>query len=130
MHRLGSPLPFSTLGVYNETIMPDPGQLRGRAIYLLPVHLRRHDAALACGRELWGFPKKVREHGYAGPADDSPFGEQTMFTVERPTGKRLLTVTMNPERPAGAEEVSFLPALTCAGSRTAASARSCPASAS
>jgi len=50
--------------------------------------------------------------GYARPAAGSPFGEQTMFTVERPTGKRLLTVTMNPERPAAADEVSFLPALT------------------
>jgi acetoacetate decarboxylase len=50
--------------------------------------------------------------GYARPAEDSPFGEQTMFTVERPTGKRLLTVTMNPDRPAEAGEVSFLPALT------------------
>ena len=35
-----------------------------------------------------------------------------MFTVERPAGKRLLTVTMNPERLAEPEEVGFLPALT------------------
>jgi len=32
--------------------------------------------------------------------------------IERPAGKRLLTVTMNPERPAAPGEVSFLPALT------------------
>ena len=71
-----------------------------------------NDAALACGRELWGFPKKFASMGYSSPAGGSPFGEQLMFTVERPAGKRLLTVTMNPERPAAAGEVSFLPALT------------------
>src|SRR2546430_10308309 len=31
---------------------------------------------------------------------------------ERPAGRRLLTVAMNPERLAAPEEVSFLPALT------------------
>jgi len=104
--------PFSTLGVYNETIMLIRVSFEGEPYTFCPFIYVDNDAALACGRELWGFPKKFASMGYARPADDSPFGEQAMFTVERPTGKRLLTVTMNPERPAEAEEVSFLPALT------------------
>jgi acetoacetate decarboxylase len=104
--------PFSTLGVYNEAIMLIRVSFEGEAYTFCPFIYVDNDAALACGRELWGFPKKFASMGYARPAAGSPFGEQTMFTVERPTGKRLLTVTMNPERPAAAEEVSFLPALT------------------
>jgi acetoacetate decarboxylase len=104
--------PFSTLGVYNEAIMLVRVSLEGEAYTFCPFIYVDNDAALACGRELWGFPKKFAHMGYARPAAGAPFGEQMMFTVERPAGKRLLTVTMNPERPATAEEVSFLPALT------------------
>ena len=104
--------PFSTLGVYNEAIMLVRVSLEGEAYTFCPFIYVDNDAALACGRELWGFPKKFAHMGYARPAACAPFGEQMMFTVERPAGKRLLTVTMNPERPRTAEEVSFLPALT------------------
>jgi acetoacetate decarboxylase len=104
--------PFSTLGVYNETIMLIRVSFEGEPYTFCPFIYVDNDAALACGRELWGFPKKFASMGYASPAGGSPFGEQLMFTVERPAGKRLLTVTMNPERLAAAGEVSFLPALT------------------
>jgi acetoacetate decarboxylase len=104
--------PFSTLGVYNEAIMLIRVSFEGEPYTFCPFIYVDNDAALACGRELWGFPKKFASMGYSSPAGGSPFGEQMMFTVERPAGKRLLTVTMNPERPAAAGEVSFLPGLT------------------
>jgi acetoacetate decarboxylase len=104
--------PFSTLGVYHEAIMLIRVSFEGEPYTFCPFIYVDNDAALACGRELWGFPKKFAAMSYASPAAGSPFGEQLMFTVERPAGKRLLTVTMNPERPATAGEVSFLPALT------------------
>ena len=104
--------PFSTLGVYNEAIMLIRVSFEGEGYTYCPFIYVDNDAALACGRELWGFPKKFASMGYASAAGGTPFGEQMMFTIERPAGKRLLTVTMNPERPAGAGEVSFLPALT------------------
>jgi acetoacetate decarboxylase len=104
--------PFSTLGVYNEAIMLIRVSFEGEPYTFCPFIYVDNDAALACGRELWGFPKKFASMGYARPEAGSPFGEQLMFTVERPAGKRLLTVTMNPERPAVPGEVSFLPALT------------------
>ena len=77
--------PFSTLGVYNETIMLIRVSFEGEPYTFCPFIYVDNDAALACGRELWGFPKKFASMGYARPADDSPFGEQTMFTVERPS---------------------------------------------
>jgi len=104
--------PFSNLGVYNETIMLIRVSFEGEPYVFCPFIYVDNDAAMACGRELWGFPKKFAHLGYTRPTDDSPFQEQMMFTVERPTGKRLLTVTMAPERPAEPQEVSFLPALT------------------
>jgi acetoacetate decarboxylase len=104
--------PFSTLGVYHEAIMLIRVSFEGEPYTFCPFIYVDNDAALACGRELWGFPKKFAKMAYHRPAPDLPFCEQMMFTVERPAGKRLLTVTMNPERPAAAGEVSFLPALT------------------
>jgi acetoacetate decarboxylase len=71
-----------------------------------------NDAALACGRELWGFPKKFASMGYRTPTEGAPFSEQLLFPVERPAGQRLLTLSMLPERPAAPEEVTILPALT------------------
>jgi acetoacetate decarboxylase len=104
--------PFSTLGVYNEAIMLVRVSFEGEPYTFCPFIYVDNDAALACGRELWGFPKKFASMGYTRPAADAPFCEQTVFTVERPAGRRLLTVAMNPERLAAPEEVSFLPALT------------------
>ena len=67
---------------------------------------------MAAGRELWGWPKKLAdcrfEAGGSGPGDR----DGILFTTERPAGKRLLTVTMTPERPATMEDVGATPHLT------------------
>ena len=60
--------PFSTLGVYNEAIMLVRVSFEGEPYTFCPFIYVDNDAALACGRELWGFPEEVREHGLrAGP---------------------------------------------------------------
>src|SRR6202051_2148096 len=104
--------PFSNLGVYNETIMLIRVSFEGESYNYCPFIYVDNDAAMACGRELWGFPKKFATMGYRGPTEGSPFSEQLLFTVERPAGKRLLTVSMTPERPAALEELDLLPSLT------------------
>ncbi|HEX9542973.1 MAG TPA: acetoacetate decarboxylase family protein, partial [Streptosporangiaceae bacterium] len=48
--------PFSTLGVYNETIMLIRVSFEGEPYTFCPFIYVDNDAALACGRELWGFP--------------------------------------------------------------------------
>ena len=59
--------PFSTLGVYNEAIMLVRVSFEGEPCTFCPFIYVDNDAALACGRELWGFPKKFASMGYAGP---------------------------------------------------------------
>src|SRR6202035_2556717 len=73
----------------------------GEPYTFCPFIYGENEAALAGSRELCGVPKKLASLGYARRADDSPFGEQIMFTVEREARKRLPTVTMNPGTPGG-----------------------------
>src|SRR5262249_29251275 len=64
------------------------------------------------GRELWGWPKKLADCKFDMGGPGPGFREGIQFTTERPTGKRLLTVTINPERPATMEDVGATPHLT------------------
>ena len=58
------------------------------------------------------WPKKLADcrFDYGGPGPG--YREGILFTVERPTGKRLLSVTMTPERPATMDDVGSTPHLT------------------
>jgi acetoacetate decarboxylase len=104
--------PFTTFGTYNETILLVRTQFEGESYNYCPFIYVDAEAPMAAGREIWGWPKKFADlsfdFGGAGPG----FREQLMFTTERPTGKRLMTVTMSPERPARLEEIGGLPMLT------------------
>ena len=78
----------SYLEQYSGIQVRDPG---GETGYYIPyIYLTPNDAALASGREVFGAPKKfakielVREDGLI------------QGTLERPTGKRLLTLTAQP----------------------------------
>ncbi len=55
----------ATLGVYNEAIMLVRVSFEGESYTFCPFIYVDNDAALACGRELWGFPKKFASMGYA-----------------------------------------------------------------
>jgi acetoacetate decarboxylase len=104
--------PFTTFGSYNEAIMLVQVEFEGETHLFCPFIYLDSDAPMAAGRELWGWPKKLahcgQENSGPGPGDR----EGLCFAVERPAGKRLLTVTMTPERPATMEDVGATPHLT------------------
>ncbi|WP_439371771.1 acetoacetate decarboxylase family protein [Bradyrhizobium sp. DASA03120] len=85
--------PSSTVGPYLECYsgiqVRDPGGETG--FYIPYIYVTTNDAALASGREVLGAPKKlahitlIREAGLI------------QGTLERPAGKRLLTLTAQPD---------------------------------
>lgn len=88
--------PFSTVGEYHEVLwLIEVEDLNGERTNYLPYIYVTNDAAMAAGRELAGAPKKMA-HIDLGREGDSIQG-----TLERPTGKRLLTVTAKPEQRVG-----------------------------
>jgi len=87
-------------------------KLDGVDLSLPAVHLHRQRDPLVAGREIWGFAKKLatmtRSSGGAGEA----FGEQMLFTVERPRGQRIMTMSIACERVASPAELEDLPVLS------------------
>lgn len=97
--------PFSTFGPYHEAIISARVSFAGEPYLYTPFIYVDAEAPLAAGREIWGWPKKFADIGFSFGGDGtSGFREQFMFTLDRPRGKRLLTVTMSPERPAPEDE--------------------------
>jgi len=105
--------PFTTFGAYNEAILLVRVELQGEAYNFCPFIYLDADAPMAAGRELWGWPKKLADCEMSfGASNATGFREQLLFTLERPRGKRILTVNMSPERPSSMEEMGGLPMLT------------------
>jgi acetoacetate decarboxylase len=104
--------PFTTFGTYNEAIMLVRVKFEGEGYSYCPFIYVDAEAPMAAGREVWGWPKKFAELGFASGATGKGYREQFMYTVERPAGKRILTVNMSPERLANPEELGGLPMLT------------------
>jgi len=95
---------FSTLGEYKEFIsalqVEDEVGDRG---YYIPYIYVTNDAALAAGRELAGAPKKLARIELVQELD------VVQGILERPTGKRLVTVTIKPTaRALGKELIDFV----------------------
>jgi acetoacetate decarboxylase len=103
--------PFTTFGTYNEAILLVRVRFEGEGYSYCPFIYVDAEAPMAAGREIWGWPKKFADLGFDVGAAKG-FREQFMYTVERPAGKRILTVNMMPERPAQPEELGGLPMLT------------------
>lgn len=104
--------PFTTFGTYNEAILLVRTSLDGEGYAYCPFIYVDAEAPMAAGREVWGWPKKFANLGFASAGASMGYREQFMYTVERPAGKRILTVNMSPERPADPEELGGLPMLT------------------
>jgi acetoacetate decarboxylase len=104
--------PFTTFGTYNETIMIVQVEFEGETYLYCPFIYLDADAPMAAGREIWGWPKKNANLKFDMGGPGPGYREGMLFSVERPTGKRLLTVTMTPERPATMEDVGSTPHLT------------------
>jgi len=96
----------STLGAYNEVISCIIAKdIHGKMGYYIPYIYVTNDAALAAGRELAGAPKKLADVKLENKLDF------IQATLERPSGKRLITMTFKPvERALGGDLIdTYLP---------------------
>ena len=105
-------VPFSTFGPYHESYIMIRASFEGQTYLYQPFIFTDNEIPLVAGREIWGYAKKLavmqRSWGGAG----SPFGEQLVFTVERPRGQRILTVSMACDRLCDPASLEDLPVLS------------------
>ena len=96
---------YSTLGQYNEHIsLIMVKDVHGELGYYIPYIYVTNDAAMAAGRELAGAPKKIADITLENKAD------YIEGTLDRPSGKRLITFTFKPvERAMGNVVDAYLP---------------------
>lgn len=85
--------PSSTFGPYNEAILGIQCRWEGVGHFYIAHIVVDTVPPMVGGREIWGFPKKMASIEFER---DSEF---VRGAVERPTGVRLLTAAMRPERP-------------------------------
>lgn len=105
-------VPFSTFGPYHETYIMIRAELDGETYLYQPFIFTDNEIPLGAGREIWGYAKKlaVMERSWGGGGD--PFGEQLLFTVERPRGKRIMSMNIACDAQADPEELEDLPVLS------------------
>jgi acetoacetate decarboxylase len=96
---------YSTVGTYNEHIsIIIVKDMHGDIGYYIPYIYVTNDAAMAAGRELAGAPKKLADIKLESEYD------LVQATLERPSGKRLITFTFKPVERAGGPVVdAYLP---------------------
>lgn len=86
--------PFTTLGEYYEVIiMPQVMGPDGVVGYYIPYIYVTNEIALAAGREVAGAPKKLAHIEILGKDSDVMTG-----ILERPKGKRLMTISVAPRQ--------------------------------
>jgi acetoacetate decarboxylase len=105
-------IPFSSFGPYNEAYIMIRATFGGQTFLYQPFIFTDNEIPLVAGREIWGFAKKLavmeRHSGGAG----TPFGEQMLFTVERPRGQRLMTMAIACDRLQDPAELEDVPVLS------------------
>lgn len=99
--------PFSTIGPYYEMFTLIQVDFEGELGYYIPYIYVNNDAAMAGGREVVGAPKKFAKMGI------EKYMDIVTGYLERPPGKRLLTLSIKPEQRIPDEMVdSMLPDKT------------------
>jgi acetoacetate decarboxylase len=98
--------PSTTFGPYLEAYIHVRVKLDGVDYWYQPLIFTNREPAMAAGREIWGYAKKLATMDWREEA------EQIIFTIERPFGKRLVTFTMTRDRLASLDEVDLLPILS------------------
>ena len=93
--------PWSSYGPFHETYLLVRARHHGELIWFLPVIMTDNEVPLAAGREVWGYAKKIASMQWRF---DATTAGQVLFTMERPQGQRLLTVTFAPQRRAQPSE--------------------------
>ncbi len=84
--------PYSTLGPYYEMFSLIQVEFNGSMGYYIPYIYVTNDSALAAGREVVGAPKKLANIGIVKENDT------ILGYLERPKGKRLLSLSVKPEQ--------------------------------
>jgi acetoacetate decarboxylase len=77
-----------------------------------PFIFTDNEIPLVAGREIWGFGKKLATMERNSGGGGEPFGEQRLFSVERPRGQRIMTMSIACDRLADPAEVEDLPVLS------------------
>lgn len=105
-------VPFSTFGPYHEAYVMVRASFEGQTYLYQPFIFTDNEIPLVAGREIWGYAKKLavmeRSQGGAG----QPFGEQMLFTVERPRGQRIMTMSFVCDALFNPAELEDLPVLS------------------
>ena len=105
-------VPFSTFGPYHEAYVMIRASFEGVAYLYQPFIFVDNEVPLAAGREIWGYAKKlaVMRHHWGGA--ESPYGEQMIFTAQRPVGLPIMTVSMACDRLADPDSLEDCPVLS------------------
>ena len=98
--------PSTSFGPYLEAYIHVRAKLDGADYWYQPLIFTNREPAMAAGREIWGYAKKLAMMEWREEA------EQIIFTVERPLGKRLRTFTITRDRLAAPEEIDALPIIS------------------
>jgi acetoacetate decarboxylase len=83
--------PASNLGPYDEVVLYLDVVFKGRPFQFAAFLYVTTDSAMAAGREMGGYPKKIARIAFL------PGPDQTAV-MERPAGLRICTGTMRPEQ--------------------------------
>lgn len=105
-------IPFSSFGPFHESYVMVRTVLDGQVYLYQPFIFTDNEIPLVAGREIWGFAKKLATMTRSSGGDGEPFGEQMLFTVERPRGQRIMTMSIICERTADPSELEDVPVLS------------------
>jgi acetoacetate decarboxylase len=106
-------VPFSSFGPYHEAYVMIRAELDGVTYLYQPFIFTDSELPLVAGRELWGYAKKLAVmERHSGGAAGQPFGEQMLFTVERPRGQRIMTMSIACEQTFDPAQLEDLPVLS------------------
>jgi len=105
-------IPFSSFGPYHEAYVMIRANLDGVTYLYQPFIFTDNEIPLVAGREIWGFAKKLATLKRSSGGDGEAFGEQMLFTAERPLGQRIMTMSIACERIGTPSELENLPVLS------------------
>ena len=105
-------IPFSTFGPYHEAYIMVRVTLDGQTYLYQPFIFTDNEIPLVAGREIWGFAKKLATMTRSSGGAGQPFGEQMLFTTERPVGQRIMTMSIVCDTIADPAELENVPVLS------------------
>jgi acetoacetate decarboxylase len=105
-------IPFSSFGPYHESYVMVRVTLDGETYLYQPFIFTDNEIPLVAGREIWGFAKKLATMERSSGGAGQPFGEQMLFTAERPRGQRIVTMSIICDAIADPSSLENLPVLS------------------